>query len=157
MDYPEALGEVIIRPPMTFALLTALQTGLKYDLMQTEQHPIRVLYVEDEPNIARLLASGLRLFGIEVKPAFLSAEQLLAKLDSHQFTDASILVFDIRLPGMTGLELAVRLRELGEKRSIILVSAWPTPSKKELAEVNATFLPKPFDFPDVVQTIQNLV
>ncbi|MFQ5422141.1 MAG: hypothetical protein ACE5EY_17475, partial [Anaerolineae bacterium] len=38
---------------------------------------ITVVYVEDEPNIAQLLVSGLGLFGITVYPVYMSAEALL--------------------------------------------------------------------------------
>lgn len=117
---------------------------------------INVLYIEDEPNIAKLLASGLGLFGINVHPALISGEDLLEKYDAPQYQDAHILLFDIRLPKMTGLELARELRNRGETRPIVLVSAWPSPSREELEEVGAAFLPKPFDFPDVVDTIQRL-
>ena len=71
--------------------------------------------------------------------------------------EASILIFDIRLPGMTGLDLALELRRRKESRPIILVSAWPAPLPEEVASLDAHFLPKPFDFPDVVRTIQGLV
>jgi two-component SAPR family response regulator len=57
---------------------------------------------------------------------------------------------------MTGVDLATKLREMGEKRPFVLVSAWPSPSNEKLREINAAFLPKPFDFPDVVRTIQML-
>ncbi|MFZ0545740.1 MAG: response regulator [Candidatus Promineifilaceae bacterium] len=117
---------------------------------------IKVVYVEDEPSIARLLSSGLGLFGITVNPIFMSAEELLAETNGDSFTDADIMMFDIRLPKMTGVELAGELRERGEKRPFVLVSAWPSPTKEKLNEINALFLPKPFDFPDVVQTIQKL-
>lgn len=118
---------------------------------------IKVVYVEDEPSIARLLSSGLGLFGINVHPIFMSAEDLLAAVDGSEFNSADILMFDIRLPKMTGMDLAGELRKRGETRPFVLVSAWPPPSKESLEEIGATFLPKPFDFPDVVQTIQKLV
>jgi len=118
---------------------------------------IHIVYVEDEPNIAQLLVSGLGLFGITVHPVFMSAEALLDKIDLPEFQEADLLFFDIRLPRMTGLELARELRSRGEKRPFVLVSAWPAPSNQELEAINARFLPKPFDFPDVIQTIQELV
>jgi two-component system OmpR family response regulator len=118
---------------------------------------IKVVYVEDEPSIARLLTSGLGLFGITVHPIFMSAEELLAAVDGDAFNSADILMFDIRLPKMTGVDLAGELRKRGETRPFVLVSAWPPPTKEKLAEIKADFLPKPFDFPDVVQTIQRLV
>lgn len=121
------------------------------------EQEITVAYVEDEPSIAQLLSSGLGLFGIEVFPIYMSAEELLANVDNKEFASADILLFDIRLPKMTGLELAARLREQGEERPLVLVSAWPKPSEEELSAIDAAFLPKPFDFSDVVQTIRALV
>lgn len=117
---------------------------------------ITVLYVEDEPNIAKLLVSGLGLFGIDVFPAMMSGEELLDRVNTPEFSKPDILIFDIRLPRMTGVELAKELRARGETRPIVLVSAWPSPPKEQLQEIEAAFLPKPFDFPDVVQTVQKL-
>ena len=57
---------------------------------------------------------------------------------------------------MTGLELATELRARGETRPLVPVSAWPPPTDDKLKQLNAKFLPKPFDFPDVIQTIQDL-
>lgn len=117
---------------------------------------IRIVYVEDEPSIAQLLVSGLGLFGIHVDPIFMSAEELLDNMDRPEYQQADLLFFDIRLPKMTGLELAGELRSRGETRPLVMVSAWPAPTNQELENLQAVFLPKPFDFPDVIQTIQKL-
>jgi DNA-binding response OmpR family regulator len=118
---------------------------------------IRIVYVEDEPSIAQLLASGLGLFGIHVDPIFMSAEELLENMDRAEYREADLLFFDIRLPKMTGLDLAGELRSRGEARPLVLVSAWPPPTNKELGRLDAVFLPKPFDFPDVIKTVQSLM
>lgn len=117
---------------------------------------IKIAYVEDEPTIAELLRSGLSLFGIEVHPIYMDAEALLENMEGDAFISAEIFFFDIRLPGMTGIELAQELRQRGEKRPFVLVSAWPKPEEAVLDEIGAEFLPKPFDFPDVISTIQRL-
>ena len=122
-----------------------------------QQIQITLVYVEDEPNIAQLLVSGLGLFGISVHPVFMSAEALLENMEMPAFENADLFFFDIRLPRMTGLELAKEVRRRGEKRPFVLVSAWPAPSENELKAIDARFLPKPFDFPDVIQTIQQLM
>ncbi|MBE2219979.1 MAG: response regulator [Anaerolineae bacterium] len=122
-----------------------------------QQIKVTLVYVEDEPNIAQLLVSGLGLFGISVHPVFMSAEALLDNMTLPAFENADLFFFDIRLPKMTGLDLAKELRQRGEKRPFVLVSAWPAPSETELAAIDAQFLPKPFDFPDVIQTIQQLM
>jgi CheY-like chemotaxis protein len=125
-------------------------------LNNTMQEHVKIAYVEDEPSIAQLLVSGLGLFGIEVRPVFMSAEDLLNKVEGPELAEVDLFFFDIRLPKMTGMELAYKLREHGEKRPFVLVSAWPPPTEEDLQKIGAEFLPKPFDFPDVIQTIQKL-
>lgn len=126
--------------------------------MATEKG-IKVIYVEDEPAIAELLKSGLDLFGIEVNPIYGNAEDALDKIRDNRppIDDCNMLVVDIRLPGMTGLELAKRLRETGEERPILIVSAYQPPPRAQLAELDAHFMPKPFDFAGIVGKIQQLV
>jgi len=125
-------------------------------MLNEREQSIKIVYVEDEPSIAQLLVSGLGLFGIEVHPVFMSAEELLENMDMPEFDEADMFFFDIRLPRMTGLDLAQELRQRGETRPFVLVSAWPAPKAARLDELEAHFLPKPFDFPDVVNTIQRL-
>ena len=116
-----------------------------------------VLYVEDEPNLAELLRAGLGMVGMIVSPIYCTAEELLGKISSTEFTAADIMVLDIRLPGLTGLELAKRLRGQGENRPIVIVSAFNRPDQSVLDEIGAIFQPKPFDFQAIVHTIQALV
>jgi two-component system response regulator MprA len=120
---------------------------------------IKVLYVEDEPAIAELLRSGLDLFGIDVSPIYGNAEDALDKILSGKppMNDCKLLVFDIRLPGMTGMELAERLRSAGEQRPILIVSAYQPPQRTQLEKLDAHFMPKPFDFAGIVSKIQELV
>jgi DNA-binding response OmpR family regulator len=117
---------------------------------------IKVAYVEDEPAIAELLKSGLGLFGISVSPIYGNAEDAQNQILSGQ-VDAQVLVFDIRLPGMTGLELAASLRDAGETRPFLIVSAYQPPATSELEALGAAFMPKPFDFAGIVSTINDLI
>ena len=120
---------------------------------------IKVLYVEDEPAIAELLRSGLDLFGIEVSPIYGNAEDAFEKIVSGQppMSECKMLVFDIRLPGMTGMELAEKLRAAKEERPILIVSAYQPPARTHLERLDAHFMPKPFDFAGIVSKIQELV
>lgn len=121
-------------------------------------NPIRVLYVEDEPSIAALLRDGLGLFGIKVYPIYPAAEPVLNKaLNDEEIQGADICFFDIRLPGMTGLDLARRLRDAGDQRPFVIVSAYHPPDPDLLASLRARFMPKPFDFAAIVALIQELV
>jgi DNA-binding response OmpR family regulator len=124
----------------------------------TTDDKTRVLYVEDEPAIAELLRSGLDLFGMDVSPIYGSAEEAFKKIisDEPPINECQILIFDIRLPGMTGLELSEKLREVGEERPILIVSAYQPPPRSQLAALKAHFMPKPFDFAGIVSKIQEL-
>jgi DNA-binding response OmpR family regulator len=124
----------------------------------TTDRDIKVVYVEDEPAIAELLKSGLDLFGIEVSPIYGNAEDAFNQITSEdsELKECKMLVFDIRLPGMTGLELARKLREAGETRPVLIVSAYQPPARAELEELKASFMPKPFDFAGIVNKIQDL-
>jgi len=120
---------------------------------------IKVLYVEDEPAIAELLRSGLELFGIDVSPIYGNAEEAFQTITSGQppMSECQLLVFDIRLPGMTGLDLAAKLRDANEKRPILIVSAYQPPARAQLEAIKASFMPKPFDFAGIVSKIQELL
>lgn len=119
-----------------------------------EELGINVAYVEDEPAIAELLKSGLALFGISVNPIYGTAEEARDQILGG--INADVLIFDIRLPGMTGLELAQELRDAGETRPFLIVSAYHPPAASELAGLGASFMPKPFDFAGIVGILQNM-
>lgn len=120
---------------------------------------IKIVYVEDEPAIAELLRSGLDLFGIHVDPIYGNAEDAFDTIVNNiePMASAHVLVFDIRLPGMTGLELAGRLRDHGEQRPILIVSAYQPPPSSQLDELDAHFMPKPFDFAGIHRKLTELV
>ncbi len=121
--------------------------------------PVKVLYVEDEPAIAELLKSGLALFGMDVSPIYGNAEDAFNQVLSgvEPMASCKVLVFDIRLPGMTGLDLAQKLRDAGEERPILIVSAYHPPPPSRMKELNARFMPKPFDFGGIVTAIQQML
>ena len=85
--------------------------------------PVNAIYVEDEPTIAQLLKSALGAFDIAVK-TYPRSEALLADYADPDVEKAAVFIFDIRMPGMSGLELAARLRAEGEQRPILIVSAF---------------------------------
>src|SRR5215831_5934628 len=72
---------------------------------RADGHHGRVLLVEDEPDQAAILEAVLRHEGLDVVVAQ-SGEQAL---DIHQRTPADVLVTDLNLPGMTGVDLMKRL------------------------------------------------
>lgn len=101
-----------------------------------------LLIVEDEPSMSWALAEGLADDGFTID-TFPTAEAALSWL-RHGRSD--LVITDLRLPGMSGLDLARKLSTRRRPQPVILVSAYATGSAESLkrAGVVASF-PKPFE------------
>lgn len=80
----------------------------------------RILVVEDDANLAQFVAGELELEGYGVTVATTGLEGLNAAR-SHPSPD--LLILDWMLPGLSGLDLCLRLRETGLQAPIILLTA----------------------------------
>jgi two-component system response regulator AtoC len=80
----------------------------------------RVLVVDDEENIRLVLRTLLKKHGYQVETAE-SAEDALAQLESF---DPDFVLADVRMNGMTGLELSSELRARSSLATVILMSAY---------------------------------
>jgi DNA-binding response OmpR family regulator len=106
----------------------------------------KVLIVEDERDIADLMALHLKRDGIEVEIAE-NGEQAFQNLESKSF---DLLILDWMLPGISGLDICKKIRQAGSKfemTPILLVTARAQTSDIVLGlEMGADdYITKPFD------------
>jgi DNA-binding response OmpR family regulator len=80
----------------------------------------RVLVIEDEHDIARLLAMHLEDLGCQVDTSYDGRSGLAMALDG---TAWSLLVLDLRLPGLDGLEICRRVRSSTTYTPILMLTA----------------------------------
>ena len=82
-----------------------------------------VLIIEDDPDIAEVLRYGFANSDFETRVALNGEEGLSASLDKTN--PPSIILLDLLLPGMSGLELCRRLRKeaLTQTVPIVIISA----------------------------------
>jgi len=101
----------------------------------------RILLVEDEPDPLEFLTRALRGAGAFVMETS-NAGEALELAAAHPF---DLLLTDIGLPGMDGVELIARLRASGFKGPAIAITAFATAAERTrvLAAGFETFLPKP--------------
>lgn len=85
----------------------------------------RLLLVDDDPDLLEITFELLTAYGFDVISAA-SAEAALGILQKSQ--DIEILLSDVVMPGMSGLQLAYKARELHPQLKIILVSGYPNPA-----------------------------
>lgn len=102
----------------------------------------RVLLVDDEEEMRRSTAQALELFGLTVD-TFSSAESVL-ELVGYSFS--GVVVSDIRMPGMDGMTLLQRIREVDAEIPVILVTGHGDVqlAVKAMREGVYDFLEKPF-------------
>lgn len=111
----------------------------------------RILVVEDEPDLRMLLQVLLASDGHEVVEAG-TAEDALPLIH-----DADVVLLDIRLPGMSGLDLVDKL-DVDVRSRIMLMSAHADPEFGAVARDLgcAGFLPKPFAMDTLVAQVSAL-
>lgn len=105
-------------------------------------HGETVLVVEDQEQVRRLVVRVLRERGFRVIEASSGAEALLLAEDIGDRLE--LLVTDVVMPRMSGLELSRRLRERFPELRVLLVSGFTPRSLGEMGGVDALTLGKPF-------------
>ncbi|MCZ2108521.1 MAG: response regulator [Dehalococcoidia bacterium] len=107
-----------------------------------------VLVVDDEPGVRRLLDIVLRETGASVW-AVPDAEHALEMVEQ---LDPEVILTDVRLPGMNGMELADHVRNDGHhhRAQILIMSAYGRPA----AARSEAFIPKPFDLDELVESVR---
>jgi FixJ family two-component response regulator len=111
--------------------------------MAIQRRPNLVAIVDDDDLVRSALKGLMKEVGFPAL-AFVSAEAFLSSNEKQQ---AACLIVDIRLPGMTGLELQSRLNADHHKIPIIFITAHGDERLRMQALRNGAveFLTKPFD------------
>jgi DNA-binding response OmpR family regulator len=106
--------------------------------------PRRILIVDDEPHIRRLLASRLEAEGFDVREAGDGEEGLAVVPEYHP----DLVLLDLMMPGASGLEVLSKIRSGGDDASIpvIILTAKGQDTDREAAFAGGAtdFVTKPF-------------
>jgi CheY-like chemotaxis protein len=122
--------------------------------------PLRILIVEDQREVSRLLRSALETLEYELEVVEIPSGEEAILYSSRKKVD--LLVSDYRLPGMSGIELMRKVQKNHPQAKIILVTGQTDPRiRREVAEAGAdAFFIKPIpmaDFLDAVERHLDLV
>lgn len=117
------------------------------DEMDEQERPVRVLVVDDEPLIVEMLTMGLSYEGFEVTVARTGFEAL----EEAQRTKPDLVVLDIMLPGINGVEVCKRLRAQGDVGILMLTARAEVEDRIEGLDSGADdYLVKPFSFKELM-------
>jgi two-component system OmpR family response regulator len=113
--------------------------------------PFRVLVVDDEPNIVAFLRLGLKYEGFSVAVAE-DGPSALHEVDRFK---PHLVILDLMLPGLDGLDVAARLRQDPDLLIIMLTARDQVPDR--IAGLQAggdDYVVKPFDFDELLARIR---
>jgi two-component system, cell cycle sensor histidine kinase and response regulator CckA len=113
-----------------------------------------VIVVDDEPQVRRLLSRMLAEVGFSVTVAACGAEALSLLVDR-----ADLVVLDMRLPDLSGPDVARLAWRRWPDLPILFISAYPEPalSDRTAEDLVQAFLPKPFTQEQLVGSVLRLL
>lgn len=111
----------------------------------------RILVVDDEPQLTRVLRTGLKSRGYDVR----AAADGLAGFETFSDWHPDLVVTDLAMPNMDGLELCRRLRAVSQVPIIILSAKGEEKIKVEALDLGADdFVTKPFGIDELLARIR---
>src|SRR5215472_2058329 len=123
---------------------------------------VRVLVVDDEPDVEALFRQQFRREvrqGLYLLDFALSGESALNKLDGCVGEEIILLVSDINMPGMSGLDLIPEVKERRPKLPVFMISAYGDAERVQTAMTRGAskFITKPVDFPLLKREVSQVV
>ena len=116
------------------------------------QKEILVYVIDDDDSVRRAFQLLLQSAGFDVQ-GFPSAKEFL---DSVSPSDNGVIILDMRMPGITGLDLLKKLARRKTRCQIIAISAFEDAQTQESARAlgAGAFFTKPVDGQALIDTIQ---
>lgn len=113
---------------------------------------VKILVVEDENDINKLLCSILKNRGYDSRGAFSGTEALMC-VENEKW---DMILLDLMIPGISGEETILKIREITQAPIIVVSAKTSKSTKLELLEKGADdFICKPFDPDEVVARVNS--
>ncbi len=118
--------------------------------------PARILVVDDEPSLCRMIARSLRLADpefevVEATDGF-QAGQLVASMKPD------VVILDLRMPGMDGFEVCRVLKKQAQTRHAVVLAMTAFPSAASEQQIRAcgadAYFTKPLDMDELLAAVQ---
>ena len=111
----------------------------------------KILVVDDEEDLCRLLTESLRLEGFQVAAAT-SGREALALVEQEP---PDLIILDLAMPEMDGIETLRRIRERGVTAKVVILTAYGTAqrAREAMALGVREFLGKPFELDRLLRLV----
>src|SRR5262245_61071417 len=116
--------------------------------------PMRVLVVDDDPDFRSYVLAGLKRAGIDCEGAAdgPSAKELLDRVGVEPF---DLILLDVKMPGQSGWDLLLEMRELGRETPVVFLSGLDSiPGRVKGLRLGADdYIAKEFEFDELTARI----
>src|SRR4026207_2478944 len=111
----------------------------------------RILVVDDEPQLTRVLRTGLKSRGYDVR----AAADGLAGFETFSDWHPDLVITDLAMPNVDGLELCRRLRAISQVPIIVLSAKGEEKTKVEALDLGADdYVTKPFGIDELLARVR---
>ena len=111
----------------------------------------RILVVDDEPQLTRVLRTGLKSRGYDVR----AAADGLAGFETFSDWQPDLVITDLAMPNVDGLELCRRLRAISQVPIIVLSAKGEEKTKVEALDLGADdYVTKPFGIDELLARVR---
>lgn len=124
-------------------------------IMENMERTYKILIVDDEKDIRKLVGIYLKKQGYEV----IEAENGYASIEAvRENNDIDLIIMDIMMPGMSGIEACKTIREFSSVPVLFLTAKTQEPDKNEAYDVGGDdFISKPFVPNELVRKVKALI
>lgn len=139
------------RSTVADALTEVVSEGARPQRVEQRAQTLKVLFVEDDPTLRMLTGEVIAELGHEVTLSE-SAEEALEQLGAHPF---DVLLTDVGLAGMSGIELARQARQRHPELALVIASGYAVDAREEGIESLRVML-KPYDIHQVRELLETI-
>lgn len=115
----------------------------------------KIIIIDDEPSVGTLLKINLKQKGYSVATAESGVEGI-AKAEAEQF---DLIILDVALPGMNGIEICRAFREIKDYLEVPIVMISSRSDNLTIEQTRragaSDYLVKPFAFEELIQKIED--
>ena len=114
---------------------------------------MKVLLVDDERKFATMLAKRLALRGIDIDYVY-AGEEAIVKAETQRY---DVAILDVKMPGIGGIELERKLKELDPGLKIIFLTGHGSKTDFEEGSAEATcYLAKPIQIDELLTILREV-
>ncbi len=115
------------------------------------RHHIRVLVIDDDPSICKTIGLQLEDHGYTPK-TFVNPDEALSAAEKESY---QIALIDLRMPSMDGVEVVEKLKQIDERMSCIVMTAYPDldSATETMRRGTCDYLCKPFKQEELVGAV----